>query len=193
MAVEYYRHINRSILKFKYKNNIIDRLLLPTGDKPMESQQEPQLQQIGPKEYRYGGYTIRYDIKPIPIRSHDWTWVHMEYDGPEDDRIGTADSVESAVAQIDEFIRENEGFSYESLEVLAKSDATLFNEAIKRFGLQIVGTHERDPLKTQVQEEVVTAMSSVIVEDAYDKVELTPTQEAVYQLAEKYNYIVQLL
>ena len=50
----------------------------------------------------YRGYRIAYDPKPIPDRSHDWDWVHVEYDGPEDRRCGTAASIEAAKREIDE-------------------------------------------------------------------------------------------
>ena len=47
-------------------------------------------------------YLVRYNPKPIPDRSHDWDWVHKDYDGPEDNRCGTAASHEEAWKQIQE-------------------------------------------------------------------------------------------
>lgn len=51
---------------------------------------------------RHGAYTIDYDPPPIPIRAHDWRFVHDDYDGPGDRRCGTAASVEACIAEIDE-------------------------------------------------------------------------------------------
>ena len=59
-------------------------------------------------EVEYRGYTIRFNPPPIPIRSHDWEFVHVDYDGPEDSRIGTASSVDAAKSEIDEQILEEE-------------------------------------------------------------------------------------
>ena len=54
---------------------------------------------------RYRDYTIRYDPLPIPIRDHDWLFVHDEYNGPPDPRCGTGASFEDCRAQIDELER----------------------------------------------------------------------------------------
>ncbi len=58
---------------------------------------------------RYRGYTIWSIPTPIPDRSHDWSWVHDEYDGAPDsgdDRCGTAASLEAAKRAIDEQLHE---------------------------------------------------------------------------------------
>lgn len=34
------------------------------------------------------GYIVEYSPKEIPIKGMDWTWVHEDYDGPEDGRCG---------------------------------------------------------------------------------------------------------
>ena len=51
---------------------------------------------------RYRDYTIEYNPKPIPIRTKDWDYVHDDYDGPEDNRLGSTNSLESAKAEIDD-------------------------------------------------------------------------------------------
>lgn len=51
----------------------------------------------------YRGFRIHYDPPPIPVRDCDWQWVHVDYDGPEDNRYGHAPSFEAAKADIDEW------------------------------------------------------------------------------------------
>jgi hypothetical protein len=42
-------------------------------------------------------------VPPIPCwREFAWTYVHKDYDGPEDNRFGYAESPEACVAEIDE-------------------------------------------------------------------------------------------
>ena len=60
-------------------------------------------------DIEYRGYTIRKNPPPIPTNRHDWEFVHIDYDGPEDSRIGTAPSVDAAKEEIDEQILEREG------------------------------------------------------------------------------------
>ena len=53
---------------------------------------------------RYRGYVIEYDPPPIPVRLHDWTFAHEEFDGAPDSgdmRAGTAASLEDAKREID--------------------------------------------------------------------------------------------
>lgn len=52
----------------------------------------------------YRGYNITFDQKPMADRSHDWNWEHEEYDGPGDERCGTAETEEQAKLDIDEQI-----------------------------------------------------------------------------------------
>ena len=169
-------------------------------------------QQIAPGAYRYGAYAISYNPKPIPDHRFDWDWVHDDYDGPESDSnlSGTSASLDDAVEDIeaiwddedyyedsyldDDYENEDEDdMTIESLEILAKSDPTLFAEAIKKYGFQMVGIRESDPLQTQVQEELVVAMASAITESIDENAELTVEQQTVYQLAEQYGYIVQVI
>lgn len=49
---------------------------------------------------RYGPWRIWYEPPPIPTRMWDWQFVHDAYDGPGDNRHGSAASVEDALAQI---------------------------------------------------------------------------------------------
>lgn len=50
----------------------------------------------------YGEYVITYNPKPIPDRTHDYDWVHQDYDGPGDPRAGTAPSIQQAIHAIEE-------------------------------------------------------------------------------------------
>ena len=58
----------------------------------------------------YKGYKIYYDPPPIPVRTHDWRFVHEDYDGgpeysygnPTDDRCGAGPTKEDCMRQIDE-------------------------------------------------------------------------------------------
>lgn len=54
------------------------------------------------KDIEYRNYIIRYDVKPIPIRSFDYNYCHIDYDGPGDNRSGCAPSVESCKKEIDD-------------------------------------------------------------------------------------------
>lgn len=53
-------------------------------------------------EYRYRGYTITRWLKPGPTRAYDWDFQHEGYDGPGDERCGSAASPEAARQLIDE-------------------------------------------------------------------------------------------
>lgn len=57
---------------------------------------------------RYRGFTIEHDPKPIPTRAHDYSFVHEDYDGPEDKRIGTGSSVQDCRDAIDDMLWEPE-------------------------------------------------------------------------------------
>ena len=53
---------------------------------------------------KYRGYVIEYAPPPIPVRIHDWSFVHEDYDGAPDSndcRQGTAASVWDAKREID--------------------------------------------------------------------------------------------
>jgi len=56
----------------------------------------------------YRDYKISYDPPPVPTRAWDYQFVHIDYDGPPDERCGTAPSLEDAKRQIDEIIAESE-------------------------------------------------------------------------------------
>lgn len=50
----------------------------------------------------YRGYRIEYDPKPIPASCGvDWSFVHQDYDGPEDRRCGCAASESACREEID--------------------------------------------------------------------------------------------
>jgi hypothetical protein len=56
----------------------------------------------------YRGFRIDYDPPPIPVRTCDWQFAHEDYDGPEDNRCGHAESLEAAKAEIDFWHEEND-------------------------------------------------------------------------------------
>lgn len=65
-----------------------------------------------PRRITYRGYGISYDPPPIPIRIHDWTFAHDDFDGAPDSgdmRCGTAASIEDCKQQIDELEGDNDG------------------------------------------------------------------------------------
>ncbi|HEY9219508.1 MAG TPA: hypothetical protein VIO94_15785 [Phenylobacterium sp.] len=59
----------------------------------------------------YRGWWIDYDPPPIPTRNCDWQFWHDDFDGApdgNDNRCGSAASLEDAKAEIDLWIEENE-------------------------------------------------------------------------------------
>lgn len=54
----------------------------------------------------YRDFEIYYNPPPIPIRGVDYQFAHVDYDGPEDRRIGMARNIDAAKAAIDEMIEE---------------------------------------------------------------------------------------
>ena len=50
----------------------------------------------------YRNYQIYFDPPPIPTRICDWHFVHVDYDGPEDNRGGHGASEAECRAMIDE-------------------------------------------------------------------------------------------
>jgi len=51
----------------------------------------------------YRDFHITFDPPPIPTRDCDWQAAHVEYDGPEDNRIFRVPSLEAAKAEVDEW------------------------------------------------------------------------------------------
>ncbi len=49
----------------------------------------------------YRGWYIQCAPPPIPIRAYDWHYWHKDYDGPDDARTGSAQSLTTAMAEID--------------------------------------------------------------------------------------------
>jgi hypothetical protein len=70
---------------------------------------------------KYRGWIISHYPPPIGDRSHDWQFAHEDYDGPEDSRIGTASSLEGAMAEIDEMLEVRPG-------------STVIEATVKRYG-----------------------------------------------------------
>ncbi|CAB4191822.1 hypothetical protein UFOVP1229_157 [uncultured Caudovirales phage] len=79
----------------------------------------------------YRNYNISYDPPPVPIRSCDYQFAHVDYDGPPDERCGTAPSFEEAKRQIDEIIAD-ESFPISQSASLAMSSAIHFAADMKR-------------------------------------------------------------
>jgi len=91
-----------------------------------------------PREYR--GWTVDFDMKPIPYRGADWTATHPDYDasyeGPEDGWVGshpvlTAATEKELWAEIDEW---HLGQDDEDIAAIEKAAAALRSIA-KRHGL----------------------------------------------------------
>ena len=80
-----------------------------------------------------------------------------------------------------------------SLRVLANGDARVFAEAIKKFGLQVVGLRNNDPLETRVQNESIQALASTMTEDVDDPVGLSRDTISAMRIAEEHGYIVKVL
>lgn len=60
---------------------------------------------------KYKGYSITYWAKPMGDRRYDYDYQHEDYDGApdgDDNRCGSAASVEECKAEIDELIEGNE-------------------------------------------------------------------------------------
>jgi len=55
-------------------------------------------------EITYRGFKIEHSLKPIPSRVFDWSFVHEDYDGPEDDRCGDAESLAGCFREIDQYL-----------------------------------------------------------------------------------------
>jgi hypothetical protein len=53
-----------------------------------------------PMDYR--GYNITYWPKPIPSRAHDYDFVHQDYDGPGDNRVGSCGSIRDCILEIEQ-------------------------------------------------------------------------------------------
>ena len=88
---------------------------------------------------------------------------------------------------------DNNMTSFSTLRVLAISDKQVFAEAIKDFGLEVIGFKNNDPLNKKVQVESIVAMASAITEDADDNVDIPAEVIAAKRLAEDLGYIVRLV
>lgn len=61
-----------------------------------------------PSYEAYRGFRVFRDPPPIGIRDMDWAYVHEDYDGPEDHRIGRASSLQACKENIDEGYKEGD-------------------------------------------------------------------------------------
>ena len=52
----------------------------------------------------YRNYMIDHRPPPIPDRSSDWSFAHVDYDGPPDPRHGYGPDVEACRSEIDDQI-----------------------------------------------------------------------------------------
>ena len=85
-------------------------------------------------------------------------------------------------------------YNLQSLRVLASGDPRVFAETIYRqFGLKVIGLRNNDPLESRVQKESISAMASVMTEDADELIEISPARLAVKRLAEDFGYIIKVL
>ena len=81
----------------------------------------------------------------------------------------------------------------ESLSVLANGDPQLFAKTIRRYGFEVIGYRNIDPLEKHVQLETIESMASMITESIDEDEELNPIMIAIKQLAESHGYIVRLI
>lgn len=72
---------------------------------------------------------------------------------------------------------------------VASADPKLFESLMARTGLKIVA-RTNDPLSTQVQEEAVDAIASMITEDTFYGTKLSPYHKQLKILAERAGYVV---
>jgi len=57
---------------------------------------------------RYRGWLLSFDYPPIPIRDHDWSATHPDFDGPEDGRHVSGHTQQDVMDAIDEWHLEND-------------------------------------------------------------------------------------
>ena len=63
----------------------------------------PQAQsdaELHPEEVQFMSCRIYWDPKPIQSSAHNWSWVHINYDGPPDNRCGAGLSISDCQQQI---------------------------------------------------------------------------------------------
>jgi hypothetical protein len=58
--------------------------------------------------FKYKDWEITYNPKPIPVRVYDYEAVHKDYDGLEENRCFTGESVQALKDRIDELEAEEE-------------------------------------------------------------------------------------
>jgi hypothetical protein len=75
------------------------------------------------------------------------------------------------------------------MNIAASGDPALFEHLMGRLGLRLVRRND-DPLQTQVQEEAVQAIASVISEGIHERVKLDRYRRHLKEIAEKTGYIV---
>ena len=54
--------------------------------------------------YNYRGCVVYHSPPPIASRDCDWTWTHIDYDGPSDDRCGYAANKDDCYNAIDRIL-----------------------------------------------------------------------------------------
>ena len=77
---------------------------------------------------KYRNWVIEHNPKPIPNHRHDWDVTHEEYDGPEDGRHFTAESLDDAKNQVDEYYNEGGDEEYHNLKQLLSSKPVIIVE-----------------------------------------------------------------
>ncbi len=81
--------------------------------------------------------------------------------------------------------------SLQVLGIAANGDPSLFENLMAQAGLRVVPRND-DPLSTNVQEEAVAAVASIITEDAYHGVRMSPYHKQAKLLAERAGYVVMI-
>ena len=81
----------------------------------------------------------------------------------------------------------------DALKILARSDPRLFSEALKQFGLRIIGMQNTDPLNTRTRTEDIASIASEITEAVDDYHEISNRATLARQIAEQAGYIVAIM
>ena len=79
-----------------------------------------------------------------------------------------------------------------TLRILANSDPQLFANALKKYGLEITGVANSNPLNTRARQADIASIASELTEGIYDYRELNPAQQRARQIAEEAGYIIAI-
>jgi len=134
---------------------------------------------VGPNGEEDGDCSIITDdfLKELKIEADEYIEQNIE---------GYIEEV-SNDADADDYYEES--LSRSQYELIASSDASLFESILNKAGYKVIGRKDIDPLRTQVQSESVEALASLITESAND----VPQIDTILAVAESFGYIVQFI